>query len=104
MHERNSAKFLENFERRFGRHAELEVVRDLDLLVKRASPLRKRDYAWVMSLGGDGTFLRVASLIGDPNLPLLGVCSDSCHSMCGLTQLTTEQEDVEELLQRLFEE
>lgn len=59
------------------------------LTVSQEWPLRPedtRDKSLVVSLGGDGTYLRTSSMIDNPFVPLLGINSDPGRSLgmlCG---------------------
>ena len=39
------------------------------------------DYDYVITLGGDGTFLTTAHYIRDQNIKILGINSDPCSSL-----------------------
>ena len=54
------------------------------LTVSQEWPLRVEDTrgkSLVVSLGGDGTYLRTSSMIDDPNIALLGVNTDPGRSL-----------------------
>ena len=62
----------------------------------------------VCSLGGDGTFLRTASVIKSPSLPILGINTDPARSVGHLCSSKVawkqKQEDVSGLMKHLDRE
>ena len=47
----------------------------------------------VLSLGGDGTFLRAASAIRTPNLPIFGINTDPSRSIGAMAACAVKNED-----------
>ena len=104
-HERNSAFFITQLQKRFSSHYHVEVKRDLE--IPENMRLTSQEYSFVFSLGGDGTYMRAAQSIRDKNLPLIGVCSDSNSSVCGLRSigmLDPDELKIQYLLDKLEDE
>ncbi len=56
----------------------------------------------VVSLGGDGTFLKTASLINSNTLPIFGVNTDPTRSVGHLTSIPIPMDNRDKQIQKLL--
>ena len=82
------------------------------LTVTQEWPLRPKDIfgkSLVICLGGDGTYLRTASMMQSPDVPLLGINTDPDRSMgilCGkfLFKKRSSEKHIEKIFKQLEEQ
>lgn len=79
---KNSDSFIEAFDKRKGKNQFIKIITDSfhrnDEIVK---DINSDTYDYIYSLGGDGTFLRAASLVKNGNPVFIGVNTDKKRSV-----------------------
>jgi len=75
-----------------------DKLQDDRLIIVPTDELSAQDVDWVIAIGGDGTLLKTARLVGTSGIPILGVNSGKLGFM-----MQTTPEDLPNAVQRVFE-
>lgn len=75
-----------------------DKLQDDRLMIVPTDELSAQDVDWVIAIGGDGTLLKTARLVGTSGIPILGVNSGKLGFM-----MQTTPEDLPNAVQRVFE-